>query len=36
MKFDLTDLRLFCEIIDAGSITARSEAPWPWRPPPPG
>jgi DNA-binding transcriptional LysR family regulator len=22
MKFDLTDLRLFCEIVDAGSITA--------------
>jgi DNA-binding transcriptional LysR family regulator len=25
MKFDLTDLRLFCEIIDAGSITAGAE-----------
>jgi len=25
MKFDLTDLRLFCEIVDAGSITAGAE-----------
>ncbi len=25
MKFDLTDLRLFCEVVDAGSITAGAE-----------
>ena len=25
MKFDLTDLRLFCDIVDAGSITAGAE-----------
>ncbi len=25
MKFDLTDLRLFCEIVDAGSITAGAQ-----------
>lgn len=25
MRFDLTDLRLFCEVVDAGSITAGAE-----------
>ena len=25
MRFDLTDLRLFCEVADAGSITAGAE-----------
>jgi len=25
MKFDLTDLRLFCEVVDAGTITAGAE-----------
>ena len=25
MKFDLTDLKLFCEVVDAGSITAGAE-----------
>jgi DNA-binding transcriptional LysR family regulator len=25
MKFDLTDLRLFCDVVDAGSITAGAE-----------
>ncbi|MFL5295586.1 MAG: LysR substrate-binding domain-containing protein [Phenylobacterium sp.] len=25
MKFDLTDLRLFCEVVDSGSITAGAE-----------
>jgi len=25
MRFDLTDLKLFCEVVDAGSITAGAE-----------
>ncbi len=25
MRFDLTDLRLFCEVVDAGSITKGAE-----------
>ena len=25
MKFDLTDLRLFCDVVDSGSITAGAE-----------
>ena len=25
MRYDLTDLRLFCQVVDAGSITARAE-----------
>jgi len=25
MRFDLTDLKLFCDVLDAGSITAGAE-----------